>query len=65
MKLDIEIVSRMPFNVAPNCEKYIGVSKKLKNLDIQNKENKFLEKKENKKINKKTYKKKRYYKKTK
>ena len=38
---------------------------KLKNLKIQNKENKFLEKKENKKINKKTYKKKRYYKKTK
>ena len=38
---------------------------KLKNLEIQNKENKFLEKKENKKINKKTYKKKRYYKKTK
>ena len=38
---------------------------KLKNLEIQNKESKFLEKKENKKINKKTYKKKRYYKKTK
>ena len=38
---------------------------KLKNLEIQNKENKFSEKKENKKINKKTYKKKRYYKKTK
>ena len=38
---------------------------KLKNLEIQNKENKFLEKKESKKINKKTYKKKRYYKKTK
>ncbi|ETA70871.1 Rne/Rng family ribonuclease [Candidatus Pelagibacter ubique] len=38
---------------------------KLKNLETQNKENKFLEKKENKKINKKTYKKKRYYKKTK
>ncbi len=38
---------------------------KLKNLDIQNKENKFLEKKENKKVHKKTYKKKRYYKKTK
>ena len=38
---------------------------KLKNLEIQNKQNKFLEKKENKKINKKTYKKKRYYKKTK
>ena len=38
---------------------------KLKNLEIQNMQNKFLEKKENKKINKKTYKKKRYYKKTK
>ncbi len=38
---------------------------KLKNLEIQNKENKFSEKKENKKINKKTYKKKKYYKKTK
>ena len=32
---------------------------KLKNLEIQNKENKFSEKKENKKINKKTYKKKK------
>ncbi len=38
---------------------------KLKNLEIQNKENKILEKKENKKINKKTYKKKKYYKKSK
>ena len=38
---------------------------KLKNLEIQNKEDKFLEKKENKKINKKKYNKKRYYKKTK
>ena len=38
---------------------------KLKNLEIQNNENRFLEKKENIKINKKTYKKKRYYKKTK
>ena len=37
---------------------------KLKNLEAQNKENKFSEKKENKKINKK-YNKKRYYKKTK
>ncbi len=37
---------------------------KLKNLEVQNKENKFIEKK-NKKINKKTYKKKRYYKKIK
>ena len=38
---------------------------KLKNLETQNKEDKFSEKKESKKINKKTYKKKRYYKKTK
>ncbi len=38
---------------------------KLKNLEIQTKENKFIGSKENKKINKKTYKKKRYYKKTK
>ena len=38
---------------------------KLKNLETQNKESKFLEKKENKKINKKKYNKKRYYKKTK
>ena len=38
---------------------------RLKNLEIQNKENKFAPKKENKKINKKTYKKKRYFKKTK
>ncbi len=36
---------------------------KLKNLETQNKEDKFLEKKENKKINKKKYSKKRYYKK--
>ena len=38
---------------------------KLKNLELQNKEDKFIEKKQIKKINKKTYKKKRYYKKTK
>ncbi len=38
---------------------------KLKNLEVQNKENKIIEKKENKKISKKTYKKKRYYNKTK
>ncbi len=38
---------------------------KLKNLEIQNKEEKFSEKIENKKINKKKYNKKRYYKKTK
>ncbi len=38
---------------------------KLKNLELQNKESKFIEKKENKKINKKIFKKKRYYKKIK
>ena len=38
---------------------------KLKNLETQNKEDKFSEKKENKKINKKKYNKKGYYKKTK
>ena len=38
---------------------------KLKNLEVQNKENKFIEKKESKKLIKKTYKKKKYYKKTK
>ena len=38
---------------------------KLKNLEVQNKENKLTEKKENKKIKKKTYKKKRFYKKIK
>ena len=38
---------------------------KLKNLETQNKEDKFSEKKDNKKINKKKYNKKRYYKKTK
>ena len=38
---------------------------KLKNLEIQNRENKFSEKKVNKTINRKSFKKKRYYKKTK
>ncbi|MDC3165435.1 Rne/Rng family ribonuclease [Candidatus Pelagibacter sp.] len=38
---------------------------KLKNLDKQNKEDRFSEKKENKKINKTKYNKKKYYKKTK
>ena len=36
---------------------------KLKNLESQSKENKFIEKKENKKPDKKTFKKKRFYKK--
>ena len=38
---------------------------KLKNLEMQNKENKIIEKKENKKNYKKTFKKKRYFRKTK
>ena len=38
---------------------------KLKNLETQNKEDKFKEKKVINKINKKTYKKKKYFKKTK
>ena len=52
-------------NKSKKTVELIEYYEKLKNLEIQNKENKFLEKKENKKINKKTYKKKRYYKKTK
>jgi len=39
--------------------------KKLKNLDIQVKENKIIEKKDNKKFNKRNFRKKKYYKKTK
>ena len=38
---------------------------KLKNLELQSKENKITKKKEKKKIHKKSYKKKSYYKKTK
>jgi ribonuclease E len=52
-------------NKSKKTVELIEYYEKLKNLEIQNKENKFLEKKENKKINKKTYKKKRFYKKTK
>ena len=44
---------------------HIEYYEKLKNLDIQHKEDKFVEKKGKSKTNKKTYKKKRYYKKTK
>ncbi len=43
----------------------IEYQEKLKNLDIQIKESKFIEKKSKSKTNKKTYKKKRFYKKTK
>ena len=56
--INIQNKSKKTIELVENYEK-------LKNLEIQNKENKFIEKKENKKINKKTYKKKRYYKKTK
>ncbi len=56
--IDIKNKSKKTIELIENYEK-------LKNLEIQNKENKFLEKKESKKINKKTYKKKKYYKKTK
>ena len=56
--IDIKNKSKKTIELIENYEK-------LKNLEIQNKENKFAEKKVNKKINKKTYKKKRYYKKTK
>jgi len=56
--INIQNKSKKTLELVENYEK-------LKNLEIQNKENKFIEKKENKKINKKTYKKKRYYKKTK
>ncbi len=56
--IDVKNKSKKTIELIENYEK-------LKNLETQNKEDKFLEKKENKKINKKKYKKKRYYKKTK
>lgn len=56
--IDIKNKSKKTIELIENYEK-------LKNLEIQNKENKISETKENKKINKKTYKKKKYYKKTK
>ncbi len=52
-------------NKSKKTMELIEYYEKLKNLETQNKEDKFLEKKENKKINKKKYNKKRYYKKTK
>ena len=52
-------------NKSKKTVELVEYREKLKNLEIQTKENKFTVKKENKKINKKTYKKKRYYKKTK
>ncbi len=62
------IVPEYIINVQNKSKKTIELienHEKLKNLETQNKENKFIDKKENKKINKKTYKKKRFYKKTK
>ncbi|WP_145597289.1 Rne/Rng family ribonuclease [Candidatus Pelagibacter sp. FZCC0015] len=56
--IDIKNKSKKTIELIENYEK-------LKNLETQNKEDKFSEKKENKKINKKKYNKKRYYKKTK
>ncbi len=52
-------------NKSKKTVEMIEYYEKLKNLDTQNKEDKFSEKKENKKINKKKYSKKKYYKKTK
>ena len=73
MKIDIIsdnnlIIPEYLINIQNKSKKTIELVEyyeKLKNLEVQDKENKFIEKKENKKINKKTYKKKRYYKKTK
>ena len=56
--IDIKNKSKKTIELIENYEN-------LKNLEIQNKEDKFLEKKGNNKINKKTYKKKKFYKKTK
>ncbi len=52
-------------NKSKKTTELIEYYEKLKNLETQNKEDKFSEKKEKKKINKKKYNKKRYYKKTK
>ena len=62
------IIPEYVINVKNKSKKIIELveyREKLKNLELQNKENKFIEKKDNKKINKKTYKKKRYNKKIK
>ena len=56
--IDIKNKSKKTIELIENYEK-------LKNLEIQSKEDKLSEKKENKKINKKTYKKKKFFKKTK
>ena len=62
------IIPEYTINIQNKSKKTIELveyHEKLKNLELQNKENKLTEKKENKKINKKTYKKKKFYKKTK
>ncbi len=56
------IIPEYKINIQNKSKKTIELIEyyeKLKNLELQNKENKFTEKKENKKINKKTYKKKK------
>ncbi len=73
MKIDIIsdnslIIPEYVINIQNKSKKTIELVEyyeKLKNLELQSKENKIIEKNENKKINKKTYKKKRYYKKAK
>ena len=73
MKIDIVsdnslIIPEYIINIQNKSKKtleLIEYFEKLKNLEIQLKDNKFVEKKEQKKINKKTYKKKRFYKKSK
>ena len=73
MKIDIIsdnslVIPEYIINIKNKSKKTIELIEyyeKLKNLEIQNKENKISETKLNKKINKKTYTKKKYYKKTK
>ena len=59
---DIENI-RSPKGLSKKTIELVEYYEKLKNLDIQIKEDKVTEKKGNKKINKKTHKKKRYFKK--
>ena len=73
MKIDIIsenylIIHEYIINIQNKSKKTIELIEyyeKLKNIEVQIKEDKFIEKKENKKIIKKTFKKKRYFKKTK
>ncbi len=73
MKIDIIsdnslIIPEYIINIKNKSKKTIELVEyyeKLKNLELQKKEDEFLEKKGSKKIKKKTYKKKKYYKKTK